>query len=48
MGVLDMNKQQKHALDVLRKKMDEAGVSSLDALLNTASKEEIARSAANT
>lgn len=43
-----MNKQQKQAFEALRKKMDEAGVSSLDALFNATTKEEIARSAANT
>lgn len=48
-----MNKQQKQAFDALRKKMDEAGISSLqfDDLVkpNTnETKEHIARNAANT
>ena len=45
-----MNKQQKHALDTLRKKMDEAGVSNLDELIelgNSVDIEQIAISAAN-
>ena len=37
-----MNKQQKQAFDALRKKMDEAGISSLDTLFNSTTKEEIA------
>lgn len=39
-----MNKQQKHALDTLRKKMDEAGVSNLDELIelgNSVNAEEL-------
>lgn len=39
-----MNKQQKHALDTLRKKMDEAGVSNLDELIepgNSVNTEEL-------
>ena len=42
-----MNKQQEQAFAALRKKMDEAGISSLDDLFNATTKEEIARSAAN-
>lgn len=52
-----MNKQQKHALDTLRKKMDEVGVSNLDELIelgNSVNTEElrelmelVAKSAAN-
>lgn len=45
-----MNKQQKHALDTLRKKMDETGVSNLDELIelgNSVDIEQIAISAAN-
>ena len=42
-----MNKQQKHAFETLRKKMDEADISSIDTLFNATTKEEIARSAAN-
>ncbi len=42
-----MSQQQKQAFDALRKKMNEAGILSLDTLFNATTKEEIARSAAN-